>query len=141
MKGFFLGVLGLFGSIALLIGLIALIVLGIGGCNNWQRGQHLKNVRNSVKANHIRIQFYSQQKQIEQQKADIRVIHAIGIRKAQDHISKTLTPLYVQWEAIQAEQAMAMSGKNNTMVYIPSGAQGVPLVAPTGVQTFPSGGK
>jgi len=65
--------------------------------------------------------------EIEKKDAEIRVIEARGIAQAQRIINASLTPLYVQHEAIQAQKAMADS-PNNTMIYIPVGAQGVPLV-------------
>lgn len=70
---------------------------------------------------------------IARQQADIRYVNSTGIRRAQDEIQKTLTPLYVQWEAIQAQLAMANS-QNHTIIYIPSGSNGVPLVS-----TIPAG--
>jgi len=65
--------------------------------------------------------------EIEKKDAEIRVIEARGIAQAQRIINASLTPLYIQHEAIQAQKAMADS-PNNTMIYIPVGAQGVPLV-------------
>lgn len=44
-------------------------------------------------------------------------------------IAKKLTPLFVQFEMIEALKAIAESGHNNTVVYIPTGANGVPLVS------------
>ncbi len=92
-----------------------------------KRSQALKNERNKVKVNDIRIAQTQQLVKVEQQKAAIRLADAIGIRKAQDEISKTLTPLYVQFEAIKAQEKMA-NGRNHTVVYVPSGNNGVPLV-------------
>jgi hypothetical protein len=43
-------------------------------------------------------------------------------------ISSGLTPQYLQYEAIQAQKAIATSGRNNTLIYLPSGRTGVPLV-------------
>ena len=113
-------------AIFLVLGLI----FGLAyGCPAYNRSQKLKNANNRVKANHIKIRFYEQQKQIEQQKADIRVIHAIGIRKAQDHIAATLTPLYVSFEQTEALKAIAMSGQNNSVVFVPTNpGTGLPIV-------------
>lgn len=69
--------------------------------------------------------------------ADQRLIEATGIRKAQDEISKTLTDRYLQHEAIQAQERTAASGRNNTIIYVPSGANGVPNVANTQVPLRP----
>jgi hypothetical protein len=53
---------------------------------------------------------------------------ALGVRRAQDVITKGLTPQYLQYEAIQAQKAVATSGRNNTLIYLPSGRTGAPLV-------------
>ena len=42
-------------------------------------------------------------------------------------ISRTLSANYLQHEAIQAQKAIATSGRNNTLIYVPSGGN-VPLV-------------
>lgn len=55
-------------------------------------------------------------------------MEARGIRAAQEIINATLTDRYLQHEAIQAQKATAVSGRNNTMIYVPSGSNGVPLV-------------
>jgi regulator of protease activity HflC (stomatin/prohibitin superfamily) len=61
-------------------------------------------------------------------KAQIREAEAEGVAKAMDTINQKLTPLYVQYEAIQAQTKMVNS-PNHTEVYIPVGPMGVPLVA------------
>jgi regulator of protease activity HflC (stomatin/prohibitin superfamily) len=63
----------------------------------------------------------------EQQEAERKVIEAKGIAQAQEIINKTLTPAYLQHEAIKAQMNMANS-PNHTTVYIPSGDNGIPLV-------------
>ena len=60
-------------------------------------------------------------------KAQIREAEADGIAKAMDTINQKLTPLYVQYEAIQA-QAKMVNSPNHTEVYIPVGPMGVPVV-------------
>ena len=67
------------------------------------------------------------QKQIAQRDAEIRIEEAKGIAEAQKIINATLTPNYLQHEAIQAQAAMAAS-PNHTTVYIPVGNNGLPLV-------------
>jgi hypothetical protein len=64
---------------------------------------------------------------IAEKKKQIRVIEAEGIAEAQRIINTTLTPLYLQHEAIQAQQALSGS-PNHTTVYIPVGTNGLPLV-------------
>lgn len=60
-------------------------------------------------------------------KAQIREADADGVAKAMDTINQKLTPLYVQYEAIQAQQKMVDS-PNHTEIYIPVGPMGVPIV-------------
>jgi regulator of protease activity HflC (stomatin/prohibitin superfamily) len=67
------------------------------------------------------------QKEIAQRDAEIRVEEAKGIAEAQKIINATLTPNYLQHEAIQAQLSMAES-PNHTTVYIPVGTNGIPLV-------------
>ena len=93
------------------------------------RQQALYDANNQTQINQIRISQQAQLVKVAQQQAEIRFQNAVGVRKAQDEISSTLTPLYVQFEMIDALRQIAESGKNNTVVFIPSGANGVPLVS------------
>jgi len=65
--------------------------------------------------------------QITEKKKQIRVIEAEGIAEAQRIINETLTPLYLQHEAIGAQKELANS-PNHTTIYIPVGTNGLPLV-------------
>lgn len=56
-----------------------------------------------------------------------RVVEAEGLAQAMDVINQRLTPLYLQYEAIKAQQGMVNS-PNHTTIYIPVGPMGVPLV-------------
>jgi regulator of protease activity HflC (stomatin/prohibitin superfamily) len=67
------------------------------------------------------------QKEIMKRDAEIRIEEARGIAEAQRIINETLTTNYLQHEAIEAQLKMA-SSPNHTTVYIPSGANGIPLV-------------
>ena len=64
---------------------------------------------------------------IAKREAEVRVAEAKGIAEAQKIINTTLTPNYLQHEAIKAQEKMADS-PNNTTVYIPSGSAGIPLI-------------
>lgn len=139
------GLAFLFGSVLLCALVIFGSVAGCGAFKNWQRGQKQADARNNVKITTINIQKAQQQARIThaqnkvvQAQAEQRVIKAVGIRKAQDHIAATLTPLYVQWEAIQAQLEMAHS-QNHTMLWAPVGANGVPLVSTVDVQKVAEG--
>ncbi len=67
------------------------------------------------------------QREIAQRDAEIRIEEAKGIAEAQKIINATLTPNYLQHEAIQAQRTMA-NAPNHTTVYIPVGPNGLPLV-------------
>lgn len=93
------------------------------------RAQHRADAHNQVSISNIEIQNQEQRIQVAKQKAEIRLQDAIGVRSAQDEIAKTLTPLYVQFEMVDALKAIATSGSNNSVVYIPTGANGIPLIS------------
>lgn len=89
------------------------------------------NAANQTQVNELTIAATAQQVKIHQAQAQVRLADAVGVREAQDEISKTLTPLYVQFEMVDALKSIAESGKNNTVVYIPTGANGIPLISNT----------
>lgn len=120
------------GAIVALALVVALLFGGVAGCKEFNRSQKRADARNNVQVTRINIQKANQQAQIVhaqnatvRARAEQRVIEAEGIRKAQDLISKTLTPLYVQHEAIKAQE----NDRQGDRTYIPVGPQGVPLVA------------
>ena len=91
----------------------------------------------------IQIKIRSQQqaeameykKLVSQKEAEIKAIEAKGIAEAQKIINKTLTPLYIQHEAIQAYKQLAQSS-NTTFILMPTSPKGagVPLI----INTSPS---
>lgn len=115
------------------IGVGVVIVLGLiaWGVPNYSRYQARQDAENQVAINAIIIQQQEQNIQVEKQKAQIRVVDAQGIAQAQQIIAASLTDSYLQYLAIQAQQAMA-NGSNHTEIYIPSGYNGIPLVKPVG---------
>lgn len=116
------------------IGLLLMVALLGGGLlfglPAYGRFQAIQTAENQVQLNNIAIQQQSQLIQVEQQKAQIRVVEAGGIAQAQQIINATLTDKYLQHEAIGAQQAMANS-PNHTTIYIPSGQNGIPVVRTT----------
>jgi regulator of protease activity HflC (stomatin/prohibitin superfamily) len=70
------------------------------------------------------------QVEIARKDAERRVVEAEGIARATQIIQQRLTPLYVQHEAIEAQKAMVGS-PNHSVIYIPVGPMGVPLVSVT----------
>ena len=110
---------------------IALLVPMISGCgviNDFNRGQARADAENEVAIRNIQIQTMQQQVQIEQQKKKIKIIEAQGIAEAQKIINKTLTPQYLQHEAIDAQLEAAKNSSHTETIYVPSGTQGIPNV-------------
>jgi hypothetical protein len=116
------------------------LIVGVGialsaAVKAYKRAEQRADADNKVTLAHIAIRRAQQDALITraqivatQADADKRFAEAVGIRRAQDEISRTLTGNYLQYEAIQAQKAVATSGKNNTLIYVPSGPNGVPLV-------------
>lgn len=122
--------------IGMAIGLMSIVAL-MFLFPTYSRYQKRANAENQVKVSAIQIQNQEQRVKIAKQHAQIRYQNSIGIREAQDEIAKTLTPLYVQFEMTQALQQIATSGKNNTVIYLPtSPTSGLPVV-PTSNTTPP----
>jgi hypothetical protein len=122
-----------FGWIGVVVAtLVVLVLLTFGGCaatKSFNRYQHRQDANNRVKISEIEIRNQGQRIEIAKQKAEIRLQDSIGVREAQDEIAKTLTPLYVQFEMVEALKQIAKSGKNSSVIYLPSGANGIPLVS------------
>ncbi len=107
--------------------LIAVLVVLLLGLPAYRRYQARQDEANQIRLNELKIQQTAQLVQVEKQKADIRVVEAEGIARAQQIITGTLTDRYLQHEAIESQRALANS-PNHTTVYIPSGQNGIPLV-------------
>jgi trehalose-6-phosphatase len=124
-------------TLAILIGFIAGVIFGFQAFARYQRTANAHNAagvarisaENEQHVNELRIAAQQQKVKIAQQEAQIRYEQAKGVREAQDEISSTLTPLYVQFEMIEALKAIAKDGKNSSVVFIPSGTAGIPLVS------------
>jgi hypothetical protein len=122
--------LGVTLAVVAALAVIGLLVLGTAsGCKAWVRYQHRADAENAVRVSAIQIRNQAQRVKIAQQQAEIKHQTAIGQRLANEEIARRLTPLFVQYEMIESLKAIAASGKNNSVVYIPSGANGVPLVS------------
>jgi hypothetical protein len=125
------------GIIAILLFITIMLLLLLPGYsryqnradNNQKRHQALLFAQNRVQVSNIEIRNQAQRVRIAHQQADIRVQEAIGLKRAQDEIRKTLTPLYVQFELVRALQQIATSGQNDTVVYLPTNpTTGLPVV-------------
>lgn len=117
----------------------SVLALAMAGCpaynryqawqdGNLERTQARLNAANTVQVNETIIQQTQQLVQVEQQKAQIRVVEAEGIAKAQQIINATLTDRYLQHEAIGVQEKVAASANHSDTFYIPSGQNGIPLV-------------
>lgn len=120
--------------------LAAVAIGGASGCKAWNRYQKRADATNNAAVAKINLIQYDALIEQEKRRAEIKHQNAIGQRKANEEVAARLTPLFVQYEMIQALQAIATSGRNNSVVYIPSGANGVPLVSTTN-QTQVYGGE
>jgi regulator of protease activity HflC (stomatin/prohibitin superfamily) len=78
--------------------------------------------------------------QITVKEAEKREKEADGVARAMAMIKSQLTPEYLQYEAIKAQLAM-VSGPNHTVMYIPVGPMGVPLVGTIDMSKGPSSGR
>jgi hypothetical protein len=115
-------VTGIGGAVAVIVALLILIP-------TYSRYQKRANANNNVKVSAIEIRNQAQRVLIAKQKAQIRFQDAVGLREAQNEIAKTLTPLYVAFEMTQALQAIATSGQNNSVIYLPTNpTNGLPVV-------------
>lgn len=112
-----------------LLAILLLVMFTSVGFRMVGRSQARADAHNQVSISAIEIQNQAQRILVAKQKAEIRKQEAIGIREAQTEIAKTLTPLYVQFEMVEALKSIATSGSNNSVVYIPAGANGIPLIA------------
>ena len=70
----------------------------------------------------------------------ITVKEAEGIARAMAMIKSQITPEYLQYEAIKAQISM-VSSPNHTVMYIPVGPMGVPLVGTIDMSKIPPSGK
>jgi regulator of protease activity HflC (stomatin/prohibitin superfamily) len=77
-----------------------------------------------------RTQEYQYRLQTEQHEAERRVIEADGIRRAQEIISRNLTPGYLTLRGIEATEALARSPNAKTIII--GGANGLPVILNTG---------
>ena len=78
--------------------------------------------------------------QITVKEAEKREKEAEGVARAMAMIKSQLTAEYLQYEAIKAQLAM-VSSPNHTVMYIPVGPMGVPLVGTIDMSKVPPSGK
>lgn len=113
--------------LTILAGIILAMMFGLPA---YSRAQALKNERNQTTINDIQIAQTEQLVKVQTQKAQIQIEEAKGIAESQNIIKSSLTPLYIQYLAIEAQKAQ-VQGQNHTIIYVPSGNNGIPLVQTT----------
>lgn len=122
-----------------IIGVIAFFAITFGalgpGCKAYNRWQKREDAKNKVQVVTIEIQKAEEEAkvntaQIAATKAEAkkRVAESVGIKEAQVEINKTLTPLYVEHEFVQAIE----KGHVET-TFIPVGPNGLPIVGTTSI--------
>lgn len=131
-----------YGIVTTIIGLGLLIAMILGcmfGFKAYSRYQARADVDNKVKTsrveannqvelNHIKISQQEQRVKIAEQEAEVRLREAEGVKAAQDEIAKTLTREYIQYEMTKVLADIAKSGKNSSVIYVPTGSDGLPIV-------------
>ena len=67
------------------------------------------------------------EKKIADADAQIKIIEAHGQRRAQEIVDSTLTPMYLQFRAIETQRALA-NNPNTTFYFVPIGKDGLPII-------------
>jgi uncharacterized protein HemX len=126
--------------VAAVVGCLVFLALLIGalgpGCSAYNRYQTRQDASNQVKVAHIEIEKAAEEAKVNraqvkatEAEAEKKVAESVGLKKAQVEINKSLTPLYVQHEYVQALEDIAHS-PSNTIEFIPVGQSGIPIVQP-----------
>ena len=103
------------------------IILDQVSVGNFQFPSVISEAAAEKQANLQRLQAKATLLEIAKRDADIEAAKAEGIRRSQDIINQTLSPMYVQHEMVKAIEAIA--GKaGNSVIYVPIGASGLPIV-------------
>lgn len=109
------------------------MILGLAfGCKSYSRYQKRADVNNQIHIQQRQLKLYDLKVKQAIKLAEVKKQTAIGQKEANQEIAKRLTPMFIQFEMIEALKSIAASGKNNSVIYIPSGANGVPLVSISG---------
>ena len=126
---------GVLGLLALLT-IVAVLIAIIAGFKTFNRYQRVQDARNEQKVIEMKVTQTRNLVEVEKQKAAVRVAEAQGIADSQRIIDSSLTTTYLQYLAIQAQMDMA-NGTNHTVIYIPVGNEGIPLVRDTATDEGP----
>jgi hypothetical protein len=121
-------------SLTTVVGILLVVSLCVGaafGCAAYNRYQKRADANNQVRVTSIQRRNAVQRVDVAKIENELKHQQAIGQRKANVEIASRLTPLFVQYEALQAMVEAAQAG-SATIIYYPVGANGVPLVSTTG---------
>lgn len=116
------------------VGILIIVFLSVGaafGCASYNRYQKRADANNNVKVTAIARRNAVQRVDVAKIENELKHQQAIGQRKANVEIASRLTPLFVQYEALQAMIEASQNGAA-TIIYYPVGANGVPLVSVSG---------
>lgn len=117
-------------TLTAIVGIVLIVGLSVGaafGCKAYTRYQKRADAENAVKVTAIATKNALQRVEVAKIENELKHQQAIGQRKANEEIATKLTPLFVQYEMIEA-----LKESNSSVIYIPAGANGVPLVSVTG---------
>ncbi len=117
----------------IILGVLAFVIVIVGlmfGLPSYSRYQRLQNEHNQTTINDIKIAQTKQLIQVAEQTKQITIVNAQGIAAAQAIINGTLTNQYLQYLAIDAQKS-EINSPNHTIIYVPSGNNGIPLVQTT----------
>jgi len=115
---------------------VIVIVVIWAGLKSFSRYQRVADAKNEQRVIEMRVDQTRQLVEVEKQKASVRVAEAEGIAESQRIIDSSLTEDYLTYLAIQAQMEMSHS-PNTTVIYIPVGDNGIPLVRDTATDETP----
>lgn len=116
--------LKIFAGVVGFILFVWVLTLGIQSYGRWNR---LQNEHNQTSINDIKIAQTKQLVQVAEQQKQITIVQAQGIASSQKIINDTLTNQYLQYLAISAQKD-EINSPNHTVIYVPSGDNGIPMV-------------
>lgn len=120
-------------AVVTIVVFIALILASSFGCSAYNRYQKRQNAHNEVAVTRTKIEKAEEEAKVNkaqikatEAEAEKRVAESVGIKESQVEIDKTLTPLYVKHEYVQAIERGHIA-----VTLIPTGQDGLPIVANT----------
>lgn len=117
-------------SVGIFVVLMTLLFGTIAVGQAFSRYQRVKNARNEQRVIEMKVKQTQMLVEVEKQKAAVRVAEAQGIADSQAIIDSSLSDQYLTYLSIQAQMDFA-SSDNNTIIYIPVGDNGIPLIRDT----------